>query len=141
MKEFGARIGRLLKGGETIELAGDIGAGKTTFTKGLAVGMGITDTIQSPTFTISRVYKAPNGLVLAHYDFYRLADAGIMADELHETASDAHTVVVVEWGDAVRSVLPADHLQIQFASPSENERELTLTAHGATSTQLLEHLA
>ena len=65
---FGAKIGGLLLGSETLELIGDIGAGKTTLTKGLARGLQIEDEIQSPTFTISRNYEAPNGLRLAHYD-------------------------------------------------------------------------
>lgn len=59
MKTLGAKIGVLVRGGEVIELIGDIGAGKTTFTKGFAAALGITEDIQSPTFTISRVYDAP----------------------------------------------------------------------------------
>ena len=58
MKEFGQKVAALLKGGEVFELVGDVGVGKTTFTKGLAAAMGIDDDIQSPTFTISRVYDA-----------------------------------------------------------------------------------
>ena len=73
MISFGQELGNSLKGGEVIELIGDVGAGKTTFTKGLAKSLGITDEIQSPTFTISRVYEGTkNNLV--HYDFYRLND-------------------------------------------------------------------
>jgi len=140
MKEFGEQIGRLVEGGEVIELIGDIGAGKTTLTKGLAVGMEISETVQSPTFTINRVYSATNHRLLAHYDFYRLADAGIMADELHETAREPGAVVVVEWGDVVRAVLPEDHLQIVFASPSETDRELVMSAHGPRSERLLGEL-
>ena len=125
MITFGVQLGRLLRGGEFIELSGDIGAGKTTFTKGLAKGMGISDTIQSPTFTISRIYDAESGLQLAHYDFYRLDDAGIMADELHDTASSEDVVTVIEWGDIIRKVMPADYLELQFNSPSEDERILS----------------
>lgn len=58
MKDYGERIGRLLKGGECIELVGDVGAGKTTLTKGIANGLGITETVQSPTFSINRTYQA-----------------------------------------------------------------------------------
>ena len=86
---FGWRIGSLLQGGETLELIGDIGAGKTTLTKGLARGLHIEDEVQSPTFTISRNYEAADGLRLAHYDFYRLPDAGIMKMELDEAIHDA----------------------------------------------------
>lgn len=139
-KEFGRQLGRLLKGGQVIELVGDIGAGKTTFTKGIASGMDIEETVQSPTFTISRVYDAPNGLRLSHYDFYRLSDAGIMADELHESASDDTSVVIIEWGDIVRSILPEDYLAIMFSATGDDVRELDISAHGKKSTALLEAL-
>lgn len=130
-KAFAAQIGAFLKGGETIELVGDVGAGKTTFVKGLARGLGIDEAIQSPSFTISRVYDARDGLTLAHYDFYRLVDAGIMADELREVVDDASVVTVVEWADIVDGVLPATRIRITFAAPSETERELTVEAPAA----------
>lgn len=141
MKQLGARIGALLKGGECLELVGDVGAGKTTFTKGLARGMGITETIQSPTFTISRLYDAPRGLQLAHYDFYRLPDAGIMADELVDTTKDGKMVVVIEWGDVVRGVLPGDYIELIFESLSEDERSVTAKAYGPRSQVLLGELS
>lgn len=140
MREFGQRLGRILVGGETIELVGDVGAGKTTFVKGLAIGMGVAEDVQSPSFTISRVYIARGELQLAHYDFYRLIDAGIMANELQEAAADAQTVTVVEWADIVTDVLPEDRLTISFISPTETSRQLTLAAHGSVSRQLLEQL-
>ena len=140
MINFGTQIGRLLRGGEFIELVGDIGAGKTTLTKGIAVGMNITDTIQSPTFTISRVYDSPSKLRLVHYDFYRLTDAGIMADELAETASDEDVVTVIEWGDVVASVRPADYLQLQFSSPQETKRLVIISAYGPRHQALQDEL-
>lgn len=130
MKEFGYNLGRLLKGGEVIELLGDVGAGKTTLTKGLAAGLSVDDDVQSPSFTISRVYPARGDLLLAHYDFYRLNDAGIMADELYETISDPKTITVIEWGDVVAGVLPADRLTVKLESPTETSRTLSLVAHG-----------
>ena len=94
MISFGQELGNSLKGGEVIELIGDVGAGKTTFTKGLAKSLGITDEIQSPTFTISRVYEgAKNNLV--HYDFYRLNDAGIMAIEMQDVIDDPNNITVM----------------------------------------------
>ena len=125
-KSLGEHLGRLLRGGETIELVGDVGAGKTTFTKGLAIGLGIDEAIQSPSFTISRVYDARDGLVLSHYDFYRLADAGIMNDELRETLGDPETVTVIEWADIVEGVLPTERLRLSFESPSETGRIVTI---------------
>jgi len=130
-REYGERIGRLLVGGETVELVGDVGAGKTTFVKGLAKGLGIDEDVQSPSFTISRVYDARDDLQLAHYDFYRLNAAGIMKDELTETMRDAQTVTVIEWADIVEGVLPKERLTIVFETPTESSRKLTLT--GATA--------
>lgn len=124
---LGEKIGRLLTGGEVIELVGDVGAGKTTFVKGLATGLAIEETVQSPTFTISRIYDARNGLLLAHYDFYRLSDAGIMADELAETTKDPASITVIEWANIVEGVLPDDRLKITFTAPTETTRRLQIT--------------
>lgn len=128
-KELGERIGRLLKGGETIELIGDVGAGKTTFVKGLAKGLEIDEDIQSPSFTISRAYDARDGLILAHYDFYRLSDAGIMSSELQETMQDESAITVIEWADIVEGILPKDTLTVQFESPTETTRILNLAGN------------
>ena len=141
MKAFGERIGSRLRGGECIELVGDVGAGKTTLTKGIAQGLDITATIQSPTFTINRTYDSPKGLRLNHYDFYRLSDPGIMADELAEALEDPSTVIVIEWGDVVGSVLPDDHLRITLASPAESIRSITLEPAGPRAASLVEELA
>ncbi len=126
-RAWGETLGRHVTGGLVIELVGDIGAGKTTLTKGLAVGMGVDEDIQSPSFTISRVYEGRDGLQLAHYDFYRLSDPGIMADELRDVVSDPNTVTVIEWADIVEGVLPVSRLQIHAVATSETERELTVT--------------
>ena len=113
-KEFASSIGRRLKGGEVIELTGDVGSGKTTFTKGLAEGLGVEDDVQSPSFTISRFYKGRDGIELHHYDFYRLPDPGIMRYDLAESTGDTKAVTVVEWAETVAEVLPAKHTIIRF---------------------------
>lgn len=141
MKQLAAQIGRLVSGGEVIELVGDVGSGKTTFTKGLAAGMGVDEDVQSPSFTISRVYDLSDGLRLAHYDFYRLSDAGIMADELSETIHDDKSVTVIEWAGLVGAVLPDDRLTVRFSSPTDDTRELTFQAGGPKSQNLLRKLA
>ena len=137
MQQLGQTIGRSLRGGEVIELIGDIGAGKTTLTKGIAEGLDITEPVQSPTFTISRVYQSPGGLTLAHYDFYRLGEAGIMVEEIHEVTMQPQTVTVVEWADAVEQVLPADRLTVRILAIDERSRRVTLSAGGPTSQALL----
>lgn len=137
MQRLGQVIGRSLKGGEVIELIGDIGAGKTTLTKGVAKGLDITEPVQSPTFTISRVYQSPGGLTLAHYDFYRLGEAGIMAEEIREVTMQPQAVTVVEWAGAVEQVLPADRLTARILAINEQSRRVILSAGGPTSQTLL----
>ena len=125
-KDLAEKIGSHLKGGEVFELVGDVGAGKTTFVKGLARGLVVEDDIQSPSFTISRQYEARDGLQLVHYDFYRLTDPGILANEVAEMTQDATTITVIEWADIVEGVLPANRLTINFESPSETVRSITI---------------
>jgi len=140
MISLGERIGHSLSGGDVIELRGDVGAGKTTLTKGIAIGLGVDEDVQSPSFTISRLYSARDGLSLAHYDFYRLNDPGIMADELNEAAGDDNVVTVIEWGGIVENVLPKDRLTISIIAVSENGRRLTLEASGNKGKRVLEKL-
>lgn len=135
MKQLGEAIGRSVSGGEVLELVGDIGAGKTTLTKGIARALGINEPVQSPTFTISRVYDSPKGLRLAHYDFYRLGEAGIMGDEIRE-AMDDDSVVVVEWAGAVDDDLPKDRLVVKITTISEEERLVEFHPGGKKSTEL-----
>ena len=135
MKQLGEAIGWSVSGGEVLELVGDIGAGKTTLTKGIARALGINEPVQSPTFTISRVYDSPKGLRLAHYDFYRLSEAGIMGDEIRE-AMDDDSAVVVEWAGAVDDDLPEDRLVVKITTISEEERLVEFHPGGKKSTEL-----
>lgn len=140
MKAFGETIGSFLYGGEIIELIGDVGSGKTTLAKGIAVGLGIDEYVQSPSFMISRVYKGRNNITLAHYDFYRLDDVGIMANELQETIGEPNVVTIIEWAGVVKGVLPTDRLSIKITSPTENSREVICTSGGNVSKKLEEQL-
>ena len=110
-----------------IELVGDVGAGKTTFTKGLARGLEITEEITSPTFTISKVYENSRGQKLVHYDFYRLENPGIMVEDLFENLHDPRTVTVIEWADTVSEILPANHLRLEILINDDGSRTLNLT--------------
>lgn len=120
-------VGRVLHGREVIEFISDIGGGKTTFVKGLAQGLGVHDTVQSPTFTISRIYNARDDLELHHFDFYRLSEAGIVADELAESLHQPNVIVAVEWGEIVHDVLPAQRITIRLTSLGDTERTITIT--------------
>ncbi len=140
MKMLGEQLGRAAKGGMVFELVGDVGAGKTTFTKGLAAGLGVDDDVQSPTFTISRVYQARDGLELAHYDFYRLTDPGILSLEISEAMHSPSTVTVIEWGGIIEGVLPSARLTINFVSPTINDRTVTLVPHGKPAEALIKEI-
>lgn len=140
MKLFGEKLGRLLRGGDLIELVGDVGSGKTTLTKGIANGVGVNENIQSPSFTIKRNYRADHNLVFNHYDFYRLDDAGIMDDELSESLNDNSCVNVIEWAELVSGVLPRERLTITIAVVSESCRRLEINANGARPHNLMEQI-
>ncbi len=105
-----------------IELRSDLGGGKTTFVKGLAKGAGCSATVNSPTFTLSRIYPAKD-FQIYHFDFYRLAEPGILAEQLAEAVNDKSSVVVVEWADIVEDVLPTSRISIQFR-PTGNSSEI-----------------
>lgn len=127
MDRFAILIGNCLGGGEVLELAGDVGTGKTAFTKGLAKGLGVADDVQSPSFTISRVYAARDGLELHHYDLYRLADPGIARYDIAEAVADPRVVTVIEWGETVQGVLPASRTVLTFRyGAAETERMVGL---------------
>ncbi|MDO4271705.1 MAG: tRNA (adenosine(37)-N6)-threonylcarbamoyltransferase complex ATPase subunit type 1 TsaE [Candidatus Saccharibacteria bacterium] len=115
MEQLGETIGAKLRGGEVIELVGDVGVGKTTFTRGLARGLGITDNITSPSFTISCNYTGRDNLTLRHYDFYRLNDAGIIAMEIAEGINTPNSITIVEWADNIRDILPTERVAINIS--------------------------
>lgn len=138
-EQLAEQLGRKLRGGEVIELVSDLGGGKTTFTRGLVRGAGSTERVGSPTFTLSREYKAPK-FTIAHFDFYRLGEAGIMGDELSEIIHDPSYVTVVEWGDVVRDVLPEGRLTIRLEQTGEETRHISV-AYPTDLAYLTEELA
>ncbi len=115
-----------LKGGEVLELISDLGGGKTTFTKGLALGLNSKDRVSSPTFTIENIYEGDK-LKLHHLDFYRLNDAGILRDMVSEVLSSKTDVLVIEWAEIIEDVLPAKRLVINILATGENTRKIKLT--------------
>ncbi|MDB5170302.1 MAG: hypothetical protein JWN82_698 [Candidatus Saccharibacteria bacterium] len=109
-----------------IELVSDLGGGKTTFVRGLAKGIGSSDLVSSPTFTLSNVYKGTK-LTINHFDFYRLAKPGIMREELAEVLTDPQAVTVIEWADIVHDVLPQERLTMHITATGEASRRYNLT--------------
>ena len=131
-EKIAADIGSKLRGGELIELVSDLGGGKTAFVRGLAKGMGSPDHVASPTFTISREYRADD-LTLYHFDFYRLQEPGILTAELHEVLHDPKAVVAVEWSDIVKHVLPDKRLTVHFDFEGDTDRTLRLSCPAGLS--------
>ena len=123
MLEFGRNYAKKIKAPKVIELVGDVGAGKTTFVRGLAEGLGVKEPITSPSFTISKEYAFNDG-ILIHYDFYRLEDPGLMMGDLEEAMMDEKAIIVVEWADSVENILPADRDRIEIKYLDDGGREI-----------------
>lgn len=123
-----------------IELVGDLGGGKTTFTKAFGKALGIQKTITSPTFNIHRGYEYGTANRLEHFDLYRLQDDEIVQNELQEKLTDPNTIVVVEWAGNFSQVLAKDRLVIEFHFISEDKREIIITGTGVKSQKILEKL-
>lgn len=122
---LGEELGRQLSGGEVICLTGDLGAGKTHFAKGVALGLGITELVTSPTFTLINEYSGR--VPLYHVDAYRLGDAEEAYDLGLEEYLYGDGVTLVEWPERVEELLPADRLVIQINradGEAENIREI-----------------
>ncbi|GAA4948609.1 tRNA (adenosine(37)-N6)-threonylcarbamoyltransferase complex ATPase subunit type 1 TsaE [Yinghuangia aomiensis] len=118
MRELGRRLAAVLRGGDLLVLSGGLGAGKTTFTQGLGVGLGVRGAVTSPTFVIARVHPSlADGPALVHVDAYRLGGADVAAevDDLDLDASLDESVTVVEWGEGKVEDLSEERLQILIA--------------------------
>lgn len=129
MQNFGSALAKKLLNTKAshaavIELIGDVGAGKTTFTRGLAKGLGIKNEITSPSFTISKSYALPTGGSLIHYDFYRLDDPGLMAEDLAENLKNQNNIIVIEWGESISDFLPKEHIKITINYEDDDTRNI-----------------
>lgn len=122
---FGQKLGQNLKGGEIIELIGDVGTGKTTFVRGLAKGIGSEDHVSSPTFTLSNVYRGR--MDMHHYDLYRLDDVSLIKAQLLEVLEAPDSIVVVEWGRSVADFLPPARTRIHFQIADQEARKLSVS--------------
>ena len=138
-KGLGERIGRLLRPGDIVLLFGELGAGKTTLVQGIARGMGIQDSVTSPTFTLIQEY-GPAGRKLIHVDPYRLGShedlLGIGIDEYLESDD----VLVVEWGERLGKLTPAERLELKIEVLEQETRRIVLTSYGVKYLALVERL-
>ena len=135
-RRLGMHLGALLHSGDVILLQGDLGAGKTTFTQGLASGWGSQDTALSPTFVLINQYRRPDGEQFHHLDAYRLRNAED-AEDLDLDALLANGILVVEWPEKISVALPAEALHLKFNWVADEQRAIFLEPHGARYRQLV----
>ena len=129
-RALGEKLAQKLHPGDVLLLLGDLGAGKSELTRGIAKGLGVTETVTSPSFTILNVYES-GSVPLYHFDWYRLESS----EELYEMGMDEYLggdgIAVVEWPDRCPDAVPEDHLEVDIRTLDEETRDITLTCRGA----------
>lgn len=123
---IGERLGRKLKAGDVVALIGDLGAGKTVLTKGIARGVGVSRTryVNSPTFVIAKEYEGR--IPLYHLDVYRLADTSAVDAESYEEYFYGRGVTVIEWADKIRKLLPKKYTEVSLSQAGEGKRKIEI---------------
>ena len=136
---LGRRLGGLLRAGDVIALSGDLGAGKTVLARGIAAGAGAAGHVASPTFTFLREYHGP--VTIYHADLYRLDRPQQLEDLGLDEILDGNGIVVLEWAEKARPLLPPEHLwiTIRFMN-SEDTRQLAFSPKGARYVEIIEKL-
>ena len=129
-RALGAALAKQLHAGDVLLLYGDLGAGKSEFTRGIARGLGIGGPIASPSFTILNVYEE-GSLPLYHFDWYRLADETELWDMGLDEYLGGDGVAVVEWPDRCPGACPEDHLAVTVDPLPDGSRAFTFTRMGA----------
>ena len=125
---FGAALARVLTPGLSIYLVGDLGTGKTTLVRGVLRGLGYSEKVKSPTYTLVELYTV-SSLYLYHFDFYRFADPHEWADAGFREYFNADTVCLVEWPEKAGEFLPTPDLRISLKAEQEGR---SLQAHAET---------
>lgn len=129
-RKLAMAISALARPGDLVVLAGDLGAGKTAFVQGFGLGLGVTDRITSPTFTLVHVYEGGR-LPVHHLDVYRLDQMSEALDLGLAEMLDDGGVVLIEWGDAITPVLPHDYLEVRMTfGEGDDDRDLALRTVG-----------
>lgn len=139
-EDFGIRLGKLLKGGDIVSLTGDLGTGKTTFTKSIGKGLGVDDYITSPTFTLINEYEGRYKLY--HFDVYRLENVEELEDLGFEEYFYSNGVTIVEWGDKIDKFLPRERIQINIEKGKElDERIFNVDGEGERYKEIIKELS
>jgi len=133
---LGMRLGSLLQKNDVICFTGELGTGKTTFIKGIAQGWGSLDNVTSPTFVLVNQYFRPDGLILYHLDTYRLRGS-LDAEDLDMDLMLDNGILLIEWAERIKSILPADNLWITMEWIAEEQRSLIIKARGHCYEELL----
>ncbi|MFG1639677.1 tRNA (adenosine(37)-N6)-threonylcarbamoyltransferase complex ATPase subunit type 1 TsaE [Amycolatopsis sp. NPDC049252] len=129
--EFGRSLGRSLRAGDLVLLAGPLGAGKTTLTRGIADGLGVGGRVSSPTFVLARVHPSGvAGVPLVHVDAYRLGGDLSQLDDLDLDTDLERSAIVVEWGEGSAERLSSDYLVVRLDRREDDVREVSLEPHG-----------
>jgi tRNA threonylcarbamoyladenosine biosynthesis protein TsaE len=129
---FGRLLGRSLRAGDLVLLAGPLGAGKTTLTRGIADGLGVGGRVSSPTFVLARVHPAgAAGVPLVHVDAYRLGGDLSQLDDLDLDTDLERSAIVVEWGEGSAERLSSDYLVVRLDRREDDVREVVLEPHGS----------
>lgn len=122
---LGRKIGAKLRGGDCLAYIGGLGAGKTTVTRGIAEGMGLTDDVTSPTFTLVNEYRS-GSIALCHFDMYRIRSYGDLETTGFFDYMDGDTVLAVEWSENITDALPPETVYISFERIDDNTRKITI---------------
>ena len=128
----GEKLGRSLASGAVVALFGELGAGKTAFTRGLAAGLGISANISSPTFTIVNEY--PGSIPLFHFDMFRLNGESELFDIGWDDYLDRNGICAVEWSEKVPGAFPPETIFVRLDILDGDERRLEITAEGGYAT-------
>ncbi|MFA5059655.1 MAG: tRNA (adenosine(37)-N6)-threonylcarbamoyltransferase complex ATPase subunit type 1 TsaE [Candidatus Omnitrophota bacterium] len=134
--ELGKRLARCLKKGDIICLFGDLGSGKTTFTKGIAQGLCVSkNSVNSPTFVLLNIHKGR--LPLFHFDLYRLDNIDEILMIGYEEFFYGEGVSIVEWAEKLKKLLPENHLSVKISLKKNNQRLIQISARGSRYQELL----
>jgi tRNA threonylcarbamoyladenosine biosynthesis protein TsaE len=136
-RRIGMRLGGALQAGDVICLQGDLGAGKTTFVQGIALGWGSLDSVSSPTFIIVNMYRRGDEARLFHMDAYRL-DSTPEAEELDLDTMLSQGPLLIEWPERMNGLVPNECLWIRLEHIDDQERKMTFRASGRRYDELLE---
>ena len=125
--KFAESVGKKLKGGDVIAYVGGLGVGKTTFTRGLSIGLGIGDMVTSPTFALVNEYRSDSSnIMMCHFDMYRITNSiDLETTGFYDYMNDRN-ILAVEWSENISDALPENTIYIKFTRLSENKREIEI---------------